>query len=146
LEGEIVGVVAGFAGGGSPLDQGSAEAFPDLLLLFVESLLGHLLPGEAEVTDGGDEAKSDAASVGEEERAWIGVIPGMLEEALDRVVSEVTRGDDVGEGIAGPLADAAALGQVDFEEGTVLAAEAAERVEGFDDAGALGPAGGGSGG
>lgn len=67
LGGEIVGVVGRFAGGLRPVDEGVAEAFADLLLLFVEELLGHLLPLEAEIAFGGDEAKSHGAAPGEED-------------------------------------------------------------------------------
>ncbi len=62
LEGEVVGVVGGLSGGFGPIDEGGAKGVADFLLLFVEDLLGHFFPGEAEVAFGGDHAQSDGSS------------------------------------------------------------------------------------
>jgi hypothetical protein len=96
LEGEIVGIIGGFAGAGGPLDEGVAEAFADFLLLFVEALLGHFLPLEAEVAFGGNEAEAHGTALGQEERAGITVVVGAFDKAFDRRVGEVAGGEDVG--------------------------------------------------
>ncbi|MGC4051391.1 MAG: hypothetical protein QM757_18690 [Paludibaculum sp.] len=62
LLGQVVGVVGGLAERGGPVHQSGANAVADLLLLVVEHLLGHLLPGEAKVAGGGHEAQADDAA------------------------------------------------------------------------------------
>ena len=59
LEGEVVGVVAGFAALFGPADESGAGGFADFFLLFVETLLSGFFPGEAEVALSGDHAEAD---------------------------------------------------------------------------------------
>jgi hypothetical protein len=140
LQGKVVGVVGGLAGRCRPVEEGLAEAVADLLLLFVQALLGHFLPGEPEVADGGDESQADAAAGREEEGSGELKVGVLIEEGLNGLVGEVAGGDQVGGWGAGGLARATAFGEVDFEEGTVLSGEAAERIERLDHARALRPA------
>ncbi len=146
LERQVVGVVGGLAGGAGPADERRAEALAHLLLLLVEDLLGHLLPGEAQVAHGGDEPQADGPPRREEQRALVAVPVHPLEELGDRLVREVAGGEDVGEVGAGLAGDAAGLGEVGLDEGAVAAGEPAERVQGLDHAGALRPAAPGAGG
>lgn len=144
LEGEVVGVIGGFAGLAGPLDEGLAEAVADFFLLFVESLLGGFLPLKAEVAFGGDEAEADGAAGGEEDRARVVVVLDAIEPVGDGLVGEVAGGEDVGDGVAGEFGELSGFGEVDFEEGAVVTGEMGEGMEGFDDTGALGPAGAGT--
>ena len=77
LEREVVGVVAGLAGGFRPAEQGGAQRVADFLLLHVEHLLGHFLPGEAQVADGGHGAQADGFPLREIERALVVVVSVM---------------------------------------------------------------------
>lgn len=146
LEGDVVGVIGGFAGVAGPLDEGVAEAVADFFLLFVEALLGGFLPLKAEVAFGGDEAEADGAAWGEEDGAGVVVMLDAVEPISDGLVGEVAGGEDVGDGVAGESGQLAGFGEVDFEEGAVVSGQLGEGMEGFDDTGALGPAGAGTGG
>ena len=146
LQREVVGVVAGFAGAGGPADQGGAQAVADLLLLLVQHLLGHFLPRETEVAFGGHHAQADAFAGAEQERALIVIVGALGQEVLGGAVGEETGGEEMGDGRAVLIGDAAALGEVGFEEGAVAAPKFGEGVQGFADARPLGPAGTGSGG
>ena len=130
----------------SPLDEGGTEAVADFLLLFVEELLGHFLPGKAQITDGGDEAQANRAAGREQEGAVVVEVTGAEEVIRDGLMSEVTRGDEVRDGGAAGLSGAPAFGEVHFDEGSMFAVQPGERVQRFDHAGALGPAAAGSGG
>ncbi len=63
-----------------------------------------------------------------------------LEKFGGRAVSKIAGGKDVRNGSASQARNAAALGQVRFNEGAVAAAEFAERMQSFDDSRALRPA------
>jgi hypothetical protein len=62
LHGQVVGVVARLARLSRPRDQRVTQALAHFLLLFVEHLLRHLLPGEAQVARHRDHPQADVAS------------------------------------------------------------------------------------
>ena len=68
------------------------------------------------------------------------------EVGLDGAVSEVARGENVRDVGAEEGGGVAGFGEVDLGKAAVLAGEFSEGVEGFDDAGALGPTGADAGG
>ena len=49
LDGDVVAVVAGFAGANGPIDQGGAAVVTHFLLPLFELLLAQLLPGKAQI-------------------------------------------------------------------------------------------------
>ena len=137
---EVVGVVAPFAAAACPLNESGMKAGADLLLLFIEHLLRHFLPGKAEVAHHGDEAEADAAAGREQHRAGILVVRGLLQVIRNGIMGEIAGGEDVRDWGSGELADAAAFGEVHFDEGAVTPGKLAEGMKGFDDPGPLGPA------
>lgn len=121
------------------------KAVADFLLLFVEQLPGEFLPGKAQVTDGGDEALAHGAAGRKAEGTVVTVVGGSTESLRNGLMGEVSGGDQVWDvGAEGP-SRMPAFSQVHLDERTMLAAEPGKGMEGFDDAGALGPAAAGAG-
>ncbi len=73
LGGQVVGVVAALAHALRPADQRGVQALLHLLRLLVELLLGHLLPGEAQIARHGHQAQARPPAPGEDQRPLIAV-------------------------------------------------------------------------
>src|SRR5262245_21781542 len=95
LERHVVSVVAGFPRGARPVDEGVAQAVADLLLLFVEDLLRHFFPEEAQVADRGNQAEANGFTGGKGQRPFIAVMAFSLEEFPDGLVGQVAGGNNV---------------------------------------------------
>ena len=62
LKREIAGVIARLPRAARPADEGGAEGIAHFLLLFVERLLRHFLPGKAQVALCGNHPQPDGAT------------------------------------------------------------------------------------
>ena len=62
--------------GAGPTDEGGVQALADFLLLLIENLLRHFLPGEAEIALGGNEPQADGAATRKME--WAGVVVAIV--------------------------------------------------------------------
>jgi len=116
------------------------EAVAHLLRLLVQQLLGHVFPGEAQVTRHGHEPQPDGPTLRQVQRSGIAVAVVIAQRLGDGVVGQIGRRDDVRDRRAGESAHAATLGQMRLDERAVLAVQLAEGVQGLDHAGALRPA------
>ncbi len=92
------------------------QAVEHLLRLLIEHLVGHLLPGKAQVAGHRHEPQPDRPALGEMERARIVIALFLAQERGNRLVGEVRRRDHVGDRHAALGADAPALGQVRLDE------------------------------
>ena len=66
--------------------------------LGIEDLLWHGFPGEAEIADHGDHAKTDAAAGREMERSLVAVVVFEAEEFVGWLVRKIAGRDDVRDG------------------------------------------------
>src|SRR5690349_2906455 len=92
---DVAGVVGDFTGGDGPAGAGGAGGVAHLLLLFVEALLRHFLPGKAQVALCGDEPEADIRAAAEEDRAAVAVVLFASEVFGDRLVREIAGGENV---------------------------------------------------
>src|SRR4051812_20411797 len=99
------------------------RAGANFLLLFVEHLLRHFLPGEAKVANHRHEAETDATARREQHRAGVAVVLLATEIIFDRAMREIAGGDDVGNRAPGEFTDAPALGQMEFNKSPMRTAE-----------------------
>jgi hypothetical protein len=88
---EVVGVVAAFARAFGPADDRCVEAVAHLLLLFVEHLVGRLLPRKPQVAGHGHEPEADRPA-GREPEVHIRPRGQAGHGRGDLVVGEVARG------------------------------------------------------
>src|SRR6476646_2395490 len=118
LERNIIGIIAGFAGTPRPSDERVPQTVSDLLLLFIENLLGHFLPQKPKVPDRGNQSEAYRFAWRKKQRAVIGIVLMSVEEGLDGLMREIAGREDVRDGRAVTSGDAAALCQVRFNKGS----------------------------
>ena len=121
----VVGVVGPLAGLLGPADQCRAEAVADFLLLFVEHLMGKLLPGEPQVAGHGDHPQADRPARREHRIDASRVEP----ECLDLAVREIARGDHVGYGHCREPSRPPRFRQMHVEKGPMTAGQLAEGMQ-----------------
>ncbi len=122
LQRHVVGVIAAFAGVRGPVDErvragcrGLSAACSSSICCGISSQMNRRSRSMG-IRRRPTERPSD-----EKQRAGDSRSCSAREKFLDRLVRKVAGGDDVRQRLAGQAADAPALGQVDFEEGAVLA-------------------------
>jgi len=129
LPGQVVGVVAAFAGVAGPRCQRGAHTLAHLLLLLVELLLRRLLPREMQVAHRRHEPQADGAAGRKPHRAVERVAGGLAQEAFDGDVREVAGGEDVRNLPAEGARRAPGLGEMHLDEVAVGAAEGGKRMQ-----------------
>ena len=129
-----------------PTDQRGLEALADLLGLLVQELLGHLFPGEAKIADLRNHAKADRLAAGKIDRTRVAVVGEPIQHFGNRLMGQVACRYDVWDRSPTFPRDAPALGQVHFEEASVVPTKLMEWVQRLDDTGPVRPAAPGPGG
>ncbi|SPE42576.1 hypothetical protein SBA3_620002 [Candidatus Sulfopaludibacter sp. SbA3] len=116
------------------------QTLADLLRLFIQQLLRHLLPGKTQVALGGHQAQADGASLRQHQRTRVVVILPGVQVLFNRLVRQVAGRENVRKQRTAFPSHARALGQMDFDEAAVLSVQFAERVERLHHTRAFGPA------
>src|SRR5262245_51953760 len=95
LQRKIVSVVARLTCLPSPTNERGMQAFADLLLLFIEQLLRHLFPQEAQIANGWHQPQTDTSARREQNRSVVIVVVVLLEKCGGRFVGKITRRKNV---------------------------------------------------
>jgi hypothetical protein len=97
LHGHIVGVVVAFSHLAGPADKGRVQVILHLLGLLVQQLLGHLFPGETQVAGHGHQSQTDNAAGRQDQRTFIVIIAGHLQEGFDGLLGHIAGCEEVGQ-------------------------------------------------
>src|SRR5207237_233678 len=107
---------------------------------FIEQLLRHLLPQKAQVSYHRHQAQADRTRGREEHRTRMQATVLPLQPGLHRAVRQIAGGENVWDGNTSFTRGAPGFCQMSLDERAMPAVELAERMQRFDDAGALRPA------
>src|SRR5262245_44122702 len=90
LPGQIIDIIRALTGAFSPIDQRGLKAFPQLLLLLIEHLLGHFFPGKTEVADHRYHPQTHGAARREQEPPTVRVVILFGEERGGGMMGQIT--------------------------------------------------------
>src|SRR5437879_5142830 len=116
LQRDVIAVIRRFSSVASPADERRSQTLPHLLRLLIQDLLRHLLPKKAQVVLRWNHAQPDRTTRRKQQRARIVVVALRLQKFLNRLMSQIARGENMRQRDTCLLAGFPTLGQVCFDE------------------------------